>query len=118
MSANHPSTEEADGSPDELAAAHATLQAIREWRWKDNATLNELEELLGIGRALVSYEPHRALDAVKAEAAATALESAATDWAADPAAWGDNDKDYRNTLRERAAAYRVGDVVAQATTQQ
>ena len=103
---------------DELAAAHATLQAIREWRWKGNATLNELEELLGIGRALVSYEPYRALDAVRAEAAAAALESAATDWAADPAAWGDNDRDYRNTLRERADAIRAGHPVAQTTTQQ
>ena len=93
---------------DALAAAEATLQAVREWRWNSSSTLNELEELLGIGRAFVSYEPHRALDAARADAAAAALESAAADWAADPDSWGDNSKDFRNTFRERAAAYRTG----------
>jgi hypothetical protein len=93
---------------DELAAAEATLQAIREWRWREGATLNELEELLGIGRALVSYEPSRALAAARADAAAAALESAAADWATHPDSWGDNSRDFRNTLRERADAYRTG----------
>ncbi len=34
--------------------------------------------------------------------AARTLRTAASDWAADPEPWGDNDKDYRNELRDRA----------------
>lgn len=41
-----------------------------------------------------------------AEVKAAALEKAAADWAADPDSWGDNEKDYRNELRDRAAAIR------------
>lgn len=35
-------------------------------------------------------------------AQAHALRAAAEEWAADPDSWGDHDRDYRNTLRERA----------------
>jgi hypothetical protein len=34
--------------------------------------------------------------------AAEALRQAADDWAEDPDAWGDNEKDFRNELRDRA----------------
>lgn len=43
---------------------------------------------------------------VERAAAARALEEAASAWAADPDAWGDNEKEYRNELRARAAEYR------------
>ncbi len=48
------------------------------------------------------------LAAIEREAAARALEEAAEDWAADPDAWGDNEKDYRNELRARAAEILEG----------
>jgi hypothetical protein len=38
---------------------------------------------------------------------AAVLDLAASDWAADPDSWGDNEKDYRNELRDRAAEYRA-----------
>lgn len=48
----------------------------------------------------------RWLAGVERAAAARALDLAASDWAADPDAWGDNEKDYRNELRARAAEIR------------
>lgn len=39
---------------------------------------------------------------------AALIESLADEWAADPDAWGDNDKDYRNGLRDRAQQIREG----------
>lgn len=50
----------------------------------------------------------RWLAGVERAAAARALDLAASDWAADPDAWGDNEKDYRNELRARAAEMRGG----------
>ena len=49
----------------------------------------------------------RAADALQ-WSGAEALNSAADEWAADPDSWGDNDKDYRNELRGRAAKIRKG----------
>lgn len=43
---------------------------------------------------------------IEREAAARALEDAASDWAADPDSWGDNEKDFRNELRDRAGQMR------------
>jgi phage terminase Nu1 subunit (DNA packaging protein) len=37
-----------------------------------------------------------------AQVEAAVLRRAADDWAADPNSWGDNEKDYRNELRDRA----------------
>lgn len=51
-----------------------------------------------------SYE--RMIAEVERAAAARALEEAASALAADPDAWGDNEKDYRNELRARAAVIR------------
>lgn len=48
----------------------------------------------------------RMIAVVERAAAARALEEAASAWAADPDAWGDNEKDYRNELRARAAEIR------------
>lgn len=42
------------------------------------------------------------------EGKAEALREAAADWAANPDAWGDNEKDYRNELRDRADALDGG----------
>ena len=52
-----------------------------------------------------SLDPEKVAEVERA-AAARALEEAASDWAADPDTWGDNEKDYRNELRARAAEYR------------
>ena len=54
-----------------------------------------------------SAVPSDALAKVKREAASRALDDAVAEWMADPAAWGDNDRDYRNELRDRAAAIRA-----------
>ena len=45
---------------------------------------------------------------VLSEHDAALIESLADEWAADPDAWGDNDKDYRNELRDRAQQIREG----------
>lgn len=59
-------------------------------------------------RETQAKEWDRAVAAIEREAAARALEEAASDWAADPDSWGDNEKDYRNELRARAAEIRSG----------
>ena len=63
----------------------------------DDFSLDVLREQFAFRRWLKAHD---------AEVTATALESAAKDWAEDPDSWGDNDKDYRNELRDRAAEYR------------
>lgn len=41
-----------------------------------------------------------------AEVKAQALDEAADEWGSDPDSWGDNERDYQNELRDRAAAFR------------
>jgi hypothetical protein len=43
-----------------------------------------------------------AYEAGMASGGAAHLKRAADEWSADPESWGDNDKDYRNELRDRA----------------
>lgn len=57
---------------------------------------------LGPGRSDVTPEFERWLAAHDAQVGANALYDAADDWAANPDSWGDNEKDYRNELRDRA----------------
>lgn len=43
-----------------------------------------------------------AYEAGMASGGAAHLKNAADEWSADPEPWGDNEKDYRNELRDRA----------------
>ena len=67
-----------------------------------------------VGRSLTSEQEvygdafDRMIAEVGRAAAARALDLAASDWAANPDTWGDNEKDYRNELRARAAEIREG----------
>lgn len=65
--------------------------------------MSEQEHVEAFNRWLAAHDAE-----VGRAAAARALEEAASDWAADPDAWGDNEKDYRNELRARAAELREG----------
>lgn len=73
-----------------------------EYRDPINAASNQRWAEKAFDRWLADHD-----ERVKAEAKAEVLEEAAREWAADPDAWGDNDKDFRNELRDRAAAIRA-----------
>lgn len=45
-----------------------------------------------------------AYEAGMSSGGAAHMKRAAEEWSADPESWGDNEKDYRNELRERADA--------------
>lgn len=57
------------------------------------------------------------LAAVIVAAKAEALEEVAEDWAVNPDSWGDNEKDYRNKIRVRAAEISAVSEVSRPTTE-
>ena len=93
---------QAEAERDGLLAMVAKMAVELEDYQNDSDVGDAADYLLTI----LTTTPAQSLAKHDAEVAATALESAAKDWAEDPDSWGDNDKDCRNVLRDRAAEYR------------
>lgn len=72
------------------------------------STVPWARSIVGSARRMEQTLASADTDAELREVRAKALEDAAETWGADPDAWGDNDKDYRNELRDRATAIREG----------